>query len=351
MSDSDEPKSAGWDAITAALERLYPGKEPKHFGTVIPFALGGPDPIDGLSVYEVDEPVPHWHFITFGFSELHEKENDDPETSGFGFELTFRLKRGQEDEPPAFAMSVLQNLARYVFQSGNVFNTGDHMNLNGPIRLGSPTAITAICVAPDADLGSINTPNGALEFRQVVGITGDELGAVKAWNTNAFLHILRRSSPKLVTDLDRVSLLTRSTIDAEVREGSRRDGSSTGTLFVRQMSVSKTGLLKKKVGWSIGAYEVGTVARVLPARLCHQKPLTVTDGRLAVEFLPGQRPSAELSGSQLRVTVTPQLVEMIAGSLEPRRGSYSWTELPGIEVSVIPTDIRDTDGTVIETIG
>ena len=69
----------GWDAITAALERLYPGQEPRHYGAARRRRLGGPDPIDGLSAYMRLEPVPHWHIVTYGFSELYEKESDDLE--------------------------------------------------------------------------------------------------------------------------------------------------------------------------------------------------------------------------------------------------------------------------------
>lgn len=39
--------------------------------------------------------------------------------SGFGFELTFRLKREpDETAPPTWPAALLQALARYVFQSG-----------------------------------------------------------------------------------------------------------------------------------------------------------------------------------------------------------------------------------------
>jgi len=44
----------------------------------------------------VKEP-PHWHYITFGFTELYGKTSPNREISGYGFELTFRLKRTPED--------------------------------------------------------------------------------------------------------------------------------------------------------------------------------------------------------------------------------------------------------------
>ena len=64
---------------------------PRHFGTLLSHTLGGNDPLDGISVYWADAPVPHWHYVTYGFSELYAKESSDADASGYGFELTFRL--------------------------------------------------------------------------------------------------------------------------------------------------------------------------------------------------------------------------------------------------------------------
>lgn len=41
------------------------------------------------------------------------------QVSGFGFELTMRLKKEPTDKtPPTWPASVMQGLAKYVFQSG-----------------------------------------------------------------------------------------------------------------------------------------------------------------------------------------------------------------------------------------
>src|SRR5277367_4602912 len=79
MSDSTESagESPGWAAIDAALWPIYGELEPYHVGTVIPYALGGPDPIHGISAYKNAGSSPHWHFVTYGFSELWAKESTD----------------------------------------------------------------------------------------------------------------------------------------------------------------------------------------------------------------------------------------------------------------------------------
>ena len=81
----------GWDAINRECERIYPEqKNPKHYGTLIKWSLGGKDPLDGISIYDGGD---YWHFVTYGMSELYEKESENQEISGFGMEFTFKLKR------------------------------------------------------------------------------------------------------------------------------------------------------------------------------------------------------------------------------------------------------------------
>jgi Suppressor of fused protein (SUFU) len=70
--DTDNAAS-GWNAIAGALGAVYTGQEPKHYGTLRPYALGGRDPIRGISIYRAGPPD-HWHYVTYGFSELFEKE-------------------------------------------------------------------------------------------------------------------------------------------------------------------------------------------------------------------------------------------------------------------------------------
>ena len=59
----------GWDAIDSRLHDVYPGQEPKHWGTAIKHMLGGPDPIDGISAYQCfDGDREHLHFCTYGYT-------------------------------------------------------------------------------------------------------------------------------------------------------------------------------------------------------------------------------------------------------------------------------------------
>src|SRR5262245_53313561 len=97
---SAEDSSPGWAAIDQWLDEVYPGVEPAHFAAVPHYAVGGDDPIDGTSSYRCQaDGAWHYHYVTYGFSALHyDEEAVGGEHSGYGFELTFRLKPYFEDK-------------------------------------------------------------------------------------------------------------------------------------------------------------------------------------------------------------------------------------------------------------
>jgi suppressor of fused len=356
--------SPGWDAISARLDQLYPGQEPKHFGTLISHMLGGPDPLDGISAWRRMDPVPHWHFVTYGFSELYAKESDDPEVSGYGFELTFRLALAPDTaadaEPPVWAINFLQNLARYVFQSGNVFNDGDWMTANGPIALGKATQICSMGFVTDPELAEpLDTPNGSVAFLQVVGLTLDEERAAKQWRTRNLLDALLPHMPLWITDLGRASLLANPAVKQQVDEGSRRDGSSSGYLFTDVLGLKQTKRLLRKplTQVTLGARQVEELVALLPLRLPFGRTLRVAghewqlllepagaDGQNAVEW-PGEGAGAVV------LRLTDATVQQFAQTLQPREGRYVLPLLPEVEWQVQKTTITDSTGKVVEVIG
>ena len=201
-----EDDAVGWLAIDKEFERIYPNQEPKHFGTVIPYTLGGTDPLDGLSVYESAQQTDHYHFVSYGFSELYyDEEQAEEEYSKWGFELTFRLKK--VDEEIHWAMNLIQNLAKYVFSSKKYFDEYHFIPANGPIRLDYDTDITALAFVTDPELGTIQTPNGKVMFLQLVGLTTAEYDFIKndpdENNIEQLIAELRLTNPLLITDLSR----------------------------------------------------------------------------------------------------------------------------------------------------
>ena len=198
----------GWDAIDARLDEVYPNQEPKHWGTILKHMLGGPDPLDGISAYQCTAGgVDHLHFCTYGYTSLYYDEKAvGGDYSGFGFEMTFRLASPlPPPEEPIWVCNLLQNLARYVFETGRWFSEYHWIPANGPIRLDYETDIVGIAFLNDPALAPIDSPHGRVEFIQAFGITQSELDILKSTKDTAkeIVERHRRINPLLVTDLSR----------------------------------------------------------------------------------------------------------------------------------------------------
>jgi len=198
----------GWDAIDSRLKPVYSDQEPKHWATVVKHMLGGPDPIDGISAYECkDGGRDHLHFCTYGFTSLYyDEEAAGGDFSRFGFELTFRLASTLPPaEDPIWVCSMIQNIARYVFESGNWFECDHWMDARGPLCLDSGTDLVGLVFLNDPALQPIDTPHGRVEFIQMFGITKSELDAIKdeSRTVEEIIASHRETNPLLVTDLDR----------------------------------------------------------------------------------------------------------------------------------------------------
>lgn len=352
---SEEANTTGWDAIDQVMKDLYGEQEPKHFGTLIPYMFGGNDPLDGISVYVAKEPIEHWHFVTYGFSELYEKETEDAENSGFGFELTFRLaKMDDETEPPNWALNLLQNLARYIFGSGNIFKNGDYMDANGPICLESNTDLTALAFTHDLKLPSIDTPNGKVEFIQVVGITADELEAMQIWNTIGVLNACANHMPNYITDLSRKTCLHDAKVNDAIQIGSKTEGSNTGFLFNDQISwkPAQRKLFKSLPATvTFGAKQANTIGKVLLGRAVKKEPLRLVSNEAKVVFLFGDQPQVIEKDDSIEIILNQGAVEELTEQLQPCIKKFSIPSLESIIFDIVKTDVVDSEGNVVETIG
>lgn len=325
---------------------MYGSAEPKHYGTVVSGHEGGNDPIHGISVYLRDEPA-HFHFVTYGFTELWTKESEDAETSGFGFELTFRLAREEdEEEPPMWALNFLQNLGRYVFRTGNAFAAGHKMGLNGPIALGERTSITAVCFASDPELGEIRSPNGQAEFLQIVGISDDEYRLIQDWCTDGLLELLAARSPLLITELWRPSILDRPGVAELLKERIDREGSSETSSFAGDLSYDSDG---SRVVMTLGALYAPAIRRAMLGRIRHRRRYQLMGKTQGVVFEPGEA-AWRISEGNLVLGVPPNLAKQLALQVGARAGRYE-LPIPGVTLVVAPTYIRDQSGRVIDVKG
>ncbi len=352
MTDEDDT-APGWDAIDSALSAVYGDAEPaRHWGTLLKWRLGGPDPLDGISVYERSDPVPHWHYVSYGLTELYAKENKDLHVSGWGFELTARLRRADETEPPIFMANVLQNVARYVFETGNVFAAGHSLDLFGPIEEGSDTLIQGAIFYDDPELAAVDGPFGQVRFLQIVGVTLDERAAIRSWNADAAKPILSGHLPLLVTDLNRRSLLNDPEVDRAIVEGRNRDGSSLGALFINTLAVQPSRRLPRRpAAITLPATVIDSLCLVLPLRIPFGRPFQLTAAEASLTVVAGSTQAFEQTESDWTLTVTGEQAASIGGTLRPVAGRYDVPGLPDIVFQVERTPIRDQQGNITSYVG
>lgn len=170
----------GWKAIEAACLKMYPGQtNPKHYGTIISWRFGGNDHLDGINIYDGGD---YYHFVTFGLSEIYEKESENKEYSGFGFELTVKLKKdGLDDEESSIRgmCGILQAIARLTFNNGEIFRPDEYIYTGKTTGMdpAGKSLITGLITQLDS-LGEIESPNGKLQFVELIGVTDAELKAI-----------------------------------------------------------------------------------------------------------------------------------------------------------------------------
>lgn len=75
---------------------------------------------------------------------------DDPSSKSFGCKAV--------PNEPFWAISLMQNLAKYVYKSKKWFEAYHFIPTNLPLRLNTDTKLAGVAFAPDPVLGGIDTP-------------------------------------------------------------------------------------------------------------------------------------------------------------------------------------------------
>lgn len=200
---------------------MYPNQpNPQVISTVSKFWMNrnSNEPLDYILIFSNSEcSEPHWHYISLGLSDLYgdnrlhmiDTSASAERLSGFGLELTFRLKKTPDtmSVPPSWPANLLQSLAKYIFVSNNRVQPGDHIPWNKPLDNTSDSKVQHMLISLDCQLKKIKTALGHISFCQVVGVIDDELNAIQRWDCKKMLDLLQKD-PKtggqfLITDMDR----------------------------------------------------------------------------------------------------------------------------------------------------
>nr|4KMD_A Chain A, Sufu [Homo sapiens] len=389
----------GLHAIYGECRRLYPDQpNPLQVTAIVKYWLGGPDPLDYVSMYRnVGSPsanIPeHWHYISFGLSDLygdnrvHEFTGTDG-PSGFGFELTFRLKRETgESAPPTWPAELMQGLARYVFQSENTFCSGDHVSWHSPLD-NSESRIQHMLLTEDPQMQPVQTPFGVVTFLQIVGVCTEELHSAQQWNGQGILELLRTvpiaGGPWLITDMRRGETIFE--IDPHLQErvdkGIETDGSNLSGVSAKCAwddlsrppeddsleSDSSTAIIPhelirtrqlESVHLKFNQESGALIPLCLRGRLLHGRHFTYKSitGDMAITFVSTgvegafateEHPYAA-HGPWLQILLTEEFVEKMLEDLEDLTSpeefklpkEYSWPEKK-LKVSILPDVVFDS---------
>lgn len=203
----DEEYSPGWQAIDDAFEKLYPGQNPDHFGTVMTSRaiFGGDEYLDGFSIY--NSPKGYKHLVTYGMTVLYGDEDAfGGEWNGWGYEMTIKLKE-KDSKSCMWAIDMMSNLARYTYKTERFFETNQYVKGSGTsLHIGTDSLITALLLVNDTEAEPQTSVYGKTEFIQLVGITEAELGAIMEDKNNIPELIERMKADgnvDLVTDMKR----------------------------------------------------------------------------------------------------------------------------------------------------
>jgi suppressor of fused-like protein len=244
------PTPAGLESLYTLCRKIYPDQvNPLQVTALLKYWLGGPDPLDYISMYAnpgipQENIPPHWHYISFGLSDLHgdgrvHDVSGANGISGFGFELTFRLKREPEETaPPTWPATLMQSLAKYVFQSGNTLCAGDHVSWHCALD-NSESRIQHMLMTSDVQLKSTQTPFGLVDFVQIVGICAEELKAAQQWNGAGVLDMISRKPSAgglwFITDMRRGESIFELDLNAheEFERGFELEGSNLSGVSAR----------------------------------------------------------------------------------------------------------------------
>lgn len=140
------------------------------------------------------------------------------EYSGYGFELTFKLKMTEEQKKRKKRdfdikerelkniCSILQELARYVFETGEIFQPNEYIwtGQKEGIDSNKKSKITGFVTTLDM-AGEISTPNGKVQFVELVGATDNELKNIDS-NKLKVEELLKKLKTD-ITDYNRKSII------------------------------------------------------------------------------------------------------------------------------------------------
>jgi suppressor of fused-like protein len=228
----------------------------------------------------------------------------------------------------------MASLASYVWTSRHPFAPGHLMDLRGPIRVGSPSAITAAVIVADPGLAPLDGPFGRVEFLQVVGLTATELELCRAWNADGVADLLARQDGLLVTRLDRADLTSDPDLAAEVADRAAADGSALHELRVASLKLRRR--WRGRADVQMGAGAAAALGPALRRELvAGGASFVVVGDESSLRFVLADSAGWHWTEDGIEARVVPDGVEYVAGLFDGRTGWGHASDWPKLRFHVV----------------
>ena len=182
FSTAKKTQLYGMEAIDKEVESVYPTNSlHTNYVALERWDLGGTDPLDRVTIHDGGE---YYKYVTYGLTELYDKESKDQTKSGFGMEFTFKLKKAafkDEEKELKNVVGVLQTIARSTILNGEIFKPYEfvYTSQTEVMDTEQKSNISGFIIVPDKELESLDTPYGRIDFLAFIGVTKEELLAIR----------------------------------------------------------------------------------------------------------------------------------------------------------------------------
>ena len=195
-------------AVLSFFQKEYKNIEAEYYRPLISAEVGGDFLLDSIVTYKTRDII---EFVTLGFSDVEEKEIENGEYSGYGFELSIKLNikdmnEDNIDKECNNIFNIFNYLAGYVFESGKIFKKNQYIYTGQTegIDAERKSALTGFVITAHK-AGTVDTINGKVKILQLTGMTDNELKAVidKKITVSELLDIIKTD----ITDYSRKSVI------------------------------------------------------------------------------------------------------------------------------------------------
>lgn len=306
-------KPTGGDYLLAHLESVA-GQPPVEVHGELAFT----DEIAVL-VYRLEEPVPHYLFVTYGLSGTR----SSAPVAGTQGELTLRTPT--EGAPERWPVDRLRRLARYRRASGNPIEPGHYMDVRAPVCEGA--SLSGFIFVADPIVPLLSAPTGRVRFIDAVPVTADELDAALRWDPLKFAGLLGETLPLGIGPHDRASLLDDASFARTLSSLTDRDGSSVAAVASSYFAVDASGRI------DLTTHAAAHLLRAMTWRLGYERPFAVVGDDAWARFVPADSPAVAYgddpdSGPHLSVSVDRALRHEFLAVLDNAPGAYRLTTAP-----------------------